>query len=157
MNQMTHEQSEKLEQLYANGQFEGIAPTEISLLTETDARRLIAEAECVVPGTFTPIDQESRAELLALIDSGELPFRHEDIRFLSVYCAETLLWMTMSTDRNREDAISRSQQKRIKILIAKGFLHKLTSVEIRQLSEKKAKELIQQGEETALYGRKGER
>ena len=156
MNQMTQEQSEKLEQLYANGQFEGIAPTEINQLTESDAQHLIAEAESAAPGTFTPIDSETRAELLTLIDNGELPFRRGDIRFLSIYGAETLLWMTMSTDKNREEAVSRSQQKRIKALVAKGFLHKLTPVEIRQLSEKKAKELIQQGEETALYGRKGD-
>ncbi len=156
MNQMTHEQSEKLEQLYANGQFEGIAPTEINLLTESDAQHLIAEAARVAPGTFTPIDPDTRAELLTVIDNGELPFRRDDIRFLSIYGAQTLLWMTMSPDNNHEYAISRPQQKRIKALIAKGFLHKLTSVEILQLSEKKAQRLIQQGEKNALYERNGE-
>lgn len=154
MKQITLEQFDRLDALYANGQFEGVSANEFRVLTELDAQRIIVEAEFVVPGTFTPVDEETRSELKELIDRGQLPFSIDELRYLSVFGAETLIWMSMSGDQNRENAISRSQQKRIKALIAKGFLHKLTPGEILLLSEERADKLILQGEETARYGQR---
>ncbi len=125
------------------------------MLTNLDMERIISEAELVAPGTFFPVDEDTRQELKRLIERKLIPFDMEDIRYLSTFGAETLIWLGMSGDQNRENTISPSQQKRIKSLIAKGFLRKLSAREIRLLSEEKADKLIQQGEELALYGRKG--
>ena len=144
MNHITKEQVARLDMLYAHGQFEGIAPGEFSKLTSADARTLIQKAELVMPGTYSPIDQMTREDLEVMLAGGKYPFTRNDLRYLSVIGAETLLWLSFSGDRNREYVITRSQQRRLHNLIDRGFLHKMSEREILLLSE-----------ENALYGQEG--
>jgi len=155
MKRITKEQFARLDMLYAHGQFEGIAPGELSKLTSADAKIIIQQADQVMPGTYSPIDDTTRADLETMLDAGKLPFVRDDLRYLSVIGAETLLWLSFSSDRNREYVVTPSQQRRIRNLINRGFLHKMTEREILLLSEEKADKLILQGEENALYGQEG--
>ncbi|MBO4632801.1 MAG: hypothetical protein J5858_12830 [Lentisphaeria bacterium] len=155
MNRITKEQVARLDMLYAHGQFEGIAPGEFSKLTSADAKILIQKAEQVMPGTYSPIDETTREDLEVMLSGGKFPFTPDDLRYLSVIGAETLLWLSFSSDRNREYVITKSQQRRLRSLIDRGFLHKMSEREILLLSEEKADKLILQGEENALYGQEG--
>ncbi|MBO4630654.1 MAG: hypothetical protein J5858_01890, partial [Lentisphaeria bacterium] len=106
-------------------------------------------------GTYSPLDGTTREDLEVMLSSGKFPFNRSDLRYLSVIGAETLLWMSFSGDRNREYVITKSQQRRLRSLIDRGFLHKMSEREILLLSEEKADKLILQGEENALYGQEG--
>jgi len=48
--------------------------------------------------------------------------QEELLRFIAFAAAERLCWMFQSSNKNAEADLSNAQYKRIKVLIAKGFL-----------------------------------
>ncbi len=154
MTHMTQKQFNTLDALYANGQLEGISPGEFRKMTFFETERRIQQARQTAPGTYSPLDSETRKELEELLVAGILPFAPDALRYLSVLDAEALLWLSYSPDSNKTPVVSQSQQKRIRKLIDKGFLHQMSQTEIYMLTEKKAEKLILQGEEKSLWGEK---
>lgn len=151
MNTISPEKLEKLDVLYTNGQFAGIAPGEFKYLQESDIDNLIFEAGQNLAGTYQIPDKSTRESVDKLLDSGVLPFTPEDARYLSLMGANSLIWLVYSSNRHRTYVLTKPQQKRIRHLINKGFLPHMSDREIVMLSKEKANRLIEEGENNALY------
>lgn len=70
MNTISPEKLEKLDVLYANGQFAGIAPGEFKYLQESDIDNLIFEAGQNLADTYQIPDKSTRESVDKLLDSG---------------------------------------------------------------------------------------
>lgn len=153
MKHMTQKQLARLSALYDNGQLDGQSLGDWTTLSEEDGIRFITEAENVSTGTFSPASETLKTPLRDLIRAGKLILREELLRFMMRPQAAELIWMIQSTDKNTEPDITHAQCRRIKVLMAKGFLKYLPSCEIKCLSFKKAQDLIAEGEDNALKER----
>ena len=69
---------------------------------------------------------------------------------MTVHTGETLLWSVTSNDINREELASNAQYRRVKKLLAEGFLSGGSVKQIRSLTKHMAEKLIREGEENGL-------
>lgn len=153
MTHLTQKQSEKLDALYANGQLAGITEAELESFSSECIEGLICDSEKVLPRTYRPLPKAMRSELLSLIRSGELiELSEADLKYMTVNTGSTLLWLNLSSERNREELATRTQRKRVKKLIAEGFVRGASSGRFRNLSFRTAERLIKEGERNALNG-----
>lgn len=153
MTHITPIQSGKLDALYANGQLEGISAAELESFSSEDVEDLIRQSENVLPHTYRPMPEAMRAELLSLIRSGDLTQVTEaDLKYMTVNMGSVLLWMVTSSELNREKLATRAQRKRVKRLIAEGFIRGGSARKFRNLSLRTAERLIEEGERNALNG-----
>ena len=154
---ITSVQLQKLDALYANGQVEGISADQLESFSEDEADLLIQECEEVPPYTFLPMSPDMREELLSLIRSGVLGKVSEaDLKYMTVHTGEALLWSVMSSNINREELASTAQRRRIKKLLAEGFLSGGSPRQIRNLTKHMAEKLIREGEYNARKGVRSE-
>ena len=153
----TSAQIQKLDALYANGQVEGITNVRLESFSDEEVELLISECEAIPPHTFQPIPAAMRDELLLLIRNGVLQRVSEaDLRYMTVHTGETLLWSVTSNDINREELASNAQYRRVKKLLAEGFLSGGSVKQIRSLTKHLAEKLIREGEENARNGMRSE-
>ena len=153
MTHLTQKQSEKFDVLYANGQVEGITGAELESFSSEYFDDLIQNCEKIAPHTFRPLPKAMRAELLCLIRSGELiELTEADLKYMTVNTGSTLLWLNLSSEHNCEELATRAQRKRVKKLIAEGFVRGASSGRFRNLSFRTAERLIKEGERNALNG-----
>ncbi|WP_288613589.1 hypothetical protein [uncultured Victivallis sp.] len=147
MAQVTSDQMKQLDALYVNGQLEGIDGTLLDSLSEEDAEMLIRQCEEVPPHTYQVMPEEMRTELTALIRRGMLPGISEtDLIYMTEDRASTLLWLVTSSDLNREELATRAQRKRVKKMVAEGFLAPGTARQFVNLTRRTAEALIEEGE-----------
>ena len=147
MAQVTSDQMKQLDALYVNGQLEGIDGTLLDSLSEEDAEMLIRQCEEVPPHTYQVMPEEMRTELTALIRRGILPgFSETDLIYMTEDRASTLLWLVTSSALNREVLATRAQRKRVKKMVAEGFLAPGTARQFVNLTRRTAEALIEEGE-----------
>ena len=147
MAQVTSDQMKQLDALYVNGQLEGIDGTLLDSLSEEDAEMLIRQCEEVPPHTYQVMPEEMRTELTALIRRGILPGISEtDLIYMTEDRASSLLWLVTSSDLNREVLSTRAQRKRVKKMVAEGFLAPGTARQFVNLTRRTAEALIEEGE-----------
>jgi hypothetical protein len=75
-----------------------------------------------------------------------------DLKYMTVNMGSVLLWMVTSSELNREELATRAQRKRVKRLIAEGFIRNGSAGKFRNLSFRTAERLIEEGERNALNG-----
>ncbi|MFA6714556.1 MAG: hypothetical protein WC082_10270 [Victivallales bacterium] len=153
MKRITRKQLDRLDALYCNGQLDGQRINDWTILSEDEGNKLIIEAEIIPGQTYQPATETLKKVLLKLIRTGRLVLKEYLLRFMSLAAAETLCWMFHSTNKNTEPDITGVQYKRIRVLIAKGFLQNRPTGEIKRLSYKAAEKLIEEGENNALQER----
>ncbi len=153
MKHITQTQLDRLNALYSNGQLDGNLVGDWTVLSLENGMRLIEEAEKIPVQTYQPATETLKEYLLELIRTGNLNMREEVVCFITLSKAEELSWMFHSTDKNAEPDVTHAQAKRIKVLMAKGFLKYRPLGEIKNLSFKKAAKLIEEGEANALNER----
>lgn len=153
MTHLTQDRLNKLDALYVNGQLEGISNAELKSLSMVEIEVLIRECEKIPPQTYQPLTDIMRNELISQIRSGNLKqVSEEDLKYMTEHTASALLWIVASPGRNLERLATRAQRKRVKKLIAEGFLQGGNARQFRNLSCRTADRLIEEGERNALNG-----
>lgn len=150
MKRISQKQLNQLDNLYRNGQLDGSKINNWTMLSREDGNSLISKAENTPKQTYQPAEVIVKNFLLEQIRSNELVMQEELLRFIPLATAERLCWMFQSSNKNTEADLSNAQCRRIRILIAKGFLKHKALGEIKNLSRKAAEKLIEEGENNAL-------
>ncbi len=150
MRHISQKQLNQLDILYRNGQLDGGKIDNWTMLSKEDGDSLIHKAKATPEQTYQPAEEIVKNFLLEQIRSNKLVMQEELLRFIAFAAAERLCWMFQSSNKNTEADLSNAQYRRIKTLIAKGFLKHKALSEIKNLSYKAAEKLIEEGENNAL-------
>jgi hypothetical protein len=149
MNKINHNQLEKIEKLYKNGQVEIPSRKFLEAMSSVELEEFIRKAAGTPKGSHTPLDKKFAKSLIALIHKGYLDISVEDLELMSEETGWKYYWMGNRPDFSGLNCTQR-QCKRIRAMMKESLIEPISENELKSLSFKDAVTLIRKGEDQVM-------